>query len=219
MSSSKSLPQKVVQTQSSWSPTSFERIQTSLCGGVFDATLIDERPGFISVAFEGKGVRSLFADEPGGHRWQRVPPTEKRGRVHTSTVTVSVVDMNDRSVERLDMNDIEVTVARGSGPGGQHRNKTESCVTVVHRPTGTTAKADLRSQHRSREMALKVLEGRLKIAKERQMMDNMARERKAQKGSGMRGDKVRTYRVRDDVVTDHRTGRKLKLSSWLKGDW
>src|SRR5207244_794834 len=94
-------------------------------------------------------------------RWQRVPPTERRGRVHTSTVTVAVLDATiDRTAE-LDPDDIELRVSRGSGPGGQHRNKTESCVTAVHKPTGLQVRIDLRSQYESKAMALKVLAAKL----------------------------------------------------------
>lgn len=193
------------------------RTTTPLLGGLFDVTLIEEKPGFISFIASGDGAKELFKDESGGHRWQRIPPTEKRGRVHTSTVTVAVLDPNAKV--KIDMNDVEIKTQRGSGPGGQHRNKTESCVTVVHKPTGETVRIDQRSQHRSRELALQVLRGRLNNQALQNVVSNRSKERKRQVGSGMRGDKVRTYRVRDNQVTDHRSGQKWKLDSWLKGDW
>lgn len=170
------------------------------------------------MSVTGTGCRALFMNEGGGHRWQRVPPTERRGRVHTSTVTVVMLDPMDPAV-RLDPRECEVTVARGSGPGGQHRNKTESCVTVRHLPTGLTARADLRSQHRSREAAMAVLAARLAEHVALRAADDRDAERRRQAGTGMRGDKVRTYRTQEDQVTDHRTGRRCRLSSWLRGDW
>jgi peptide chain release factor 1 len=167
----------------------------------------------------GTGARELFSNEGGGHRWQRVPPTEKRGRVQTSTVTVAVIDADAAPNTRIDPSDVEISVSRGSGPGGQHRNKTESCVTATHRPTGISVRIDMRSQHQSRAMALRILAERVE---ERLAAANHVareRERKKQVGTGMRGDKVRTYRTQDDQVTDHRTGQKWRLSRWIRGDW
>lgn len=191
--------------------------QMSLSEDVFDVTLLEKRPGFISALISGEKAFETFKNEPGGHRWQRIPPTEKRSRVHTSTITVAVLDPSAKI--DIDMDDVEVRVQRGSGPGGQHRNKTESCVTVLHRPTGISARIDERSQHRSREIAFKVLRGRLDNLAQQQLVTNRAQERKKQKGSGMRGDKVRTYRVRDNLINDHVSGQKWSFKSWMKGDW
>lgn len=168
----------------------------------------------------GVGAKRLFANESGGHRWQRVPPNEKRGRVHTSTVTVAVLDPDDVASTALRPQDVEVTTTRGSGPGGQARNKTETCVVATHRPSGLTVRIDNeRSQHQNRAMAYKVLAAQLyqlerdnhKLAKDD--------DRKLQVGSGQRGDKVRTYRTQDDQVTDHRTGVKSNLKRWYDGVW
>jgi peptide chain release factor 1 len=180
---------------------------------------VDERPGFVSASFTGKGARQLFKDEGGGHRWQRIPPNDKRGRVQTSTVTVAVMELPQGVEHRLDMSELEIRTSRGSGPGGQHRNKTDSCVTVVHRPTGETVRVDMRSQHRSKAMALQLLSVRLKDAKARNALTSRNDQRRSQVGSGMRGDKVRTYREQDDSVTDHRNDRRMKLRTWLRGDW
>jgi len=155
--------------------------------------------------------------EGGGHRWQRVPPTEKRGRVHTSTVTVVVLEVPSEGSWRLRDADIEVFTTRDSGPGGQHRNKTESCVVMRHRPTGIEAKSALKSQHENRRIARELLEARvaahLQAAAERVRAEN----RRQQAGSGMRGDKVRTYRAQDGTVTDHRTGRRAPLRAVTAG--
>lgn len=156
-------------------------------------------------------------DEAGGHRWQRVPPTEKRGRVHTSTVTVSVMEMLPVQKFSLADRDIRVETTRDTGPGGQHRNTTDSCVVMTHIPTGIKAKAAARSQHENRRTARELLEAR--VAEHFHATQNHAVNhlRKAQVGSGMRGDKIRTYREKDDTVTDHRSGRKCRLTDILDG--
>lgn len=155
--------------------------------------------------------------EAGGHRWQRIPPTERSGRVHTSTVTVAVFEMRERHRFALRDVDIEVRTTMDSGPGGQHRNKTESCVVMRHIPTGIEAKAASKSQHRNRQSAREMLEGRVAAFVAAKAAATERADRKAQVGSGMRGDKVRTYRVRDDIVTDHRSGRKARLRDVLAG--
>lgn len=181
--------------------------------------MTDERAGFVSVLFEGRGAKSLFADESGGHRWQRVPPTERHGRVHTSTVTVAVLDpcAGERFV--LDLREVEIKKSLGTGPGGQHRNKTESCVTATHRPTGVAVRVDMRSQHQSLAMALRILATKLADADATQRKAHRDGERRGQVGSGMRGDKIRTYRTQDDRVTDHRTNGTFALRAWMRGEW
>lgn len=140
--------------------------------------------------------------------------------MHTSTVTVVVLDPDDSSISRLNERDVDISTTRGGGPGGQNRNKIESCVIATHRPTGVTVRIDNeRSQHQNRAMALKVLAAKLAQADRERLEAQRARERKDQAGSGMRGDKVRTYRQQDDQVTDHRTGQKWRLAKWLRGDW
>lgn len=139
--------------------------------------------------------------------------------MQTSTVTVVVLDPDTVVGQRLDPKDVEITTARGSGPGGQNRNKTESCVIVVHKPTGTQVRIDNeRSQHQNRAIALKLLAARLYEVEKQKLTSARENDRKNQAGTGMRGDKIRTYRTQDDQVTDHRTGEKWKLTKWLKGD-
>ncbi len=188
-------------------------------GGSFDHTLVDCRPGFVSVMFEGRGARALFADEGGGHRWQRVPPNERRGRVHTSTITVAVLSPPREDRVEIAREDLEIKKSLGTGPGGQHRNKTESCVTLKHLPTGIVVRVDMRSQHQSLAMAMRILAAKLKEQSEEGARLDRDRDRRAQVGSGMRGDKIRTYRSQDDRVTDHRTERVSSLSSWMRGNW
>lgn len=161
-----------------------------------------------------------FAGESGGHRWQRVPPTERRGRVQTSTVTVAVLDPDAVSGVVLDPSDVELTVTRGSGPGGQARNKTETCVIATHRPSGLTVRIDNeRSQHQNKAMAMRVLAARLYQVERDKVVADKNDDRRRQVGTGQRGDKVRTYRTQDDQVTDHRTGVKSRLTKWYSGDW
>lgn len=178
-----------------------------------------ERPGFVRVRFSGRGATQLFSQEAGGHRWQRVPPTEKRGRYQTSTVTVAVLAPRDDDEFILDLNEVDIKTMRGSGKGGQHKNKTDSCVVVTHLPTGLTARVDGRCQHQNRAKALETLEGRLRDLEREQSASRREALRRSQVGSGMRGDKVRTYRTQDDTVTDHRSGRRWSLKRWLRGRW
>lgn len=188
-------------------------------GGVFDAEILDERPGQVIVEFTGEKASDLFKDEPGGHRWQRVPPTEKRGRVQTSTVTVAIFSptaVNDC----FNMKDVEFTTTKGSGPGGQNRNKVETCVVATHLPTKTTVRVcNSRSQHKNKESAIDLLRMRVTTAVAQASAQELESSRRQQVGSGMRGDKVRTYRAKDDAVKDHRTGKTWRLSAWLRGEW
>ena len=155
--------------------------------------------------------------EAGGHRWQRVPPTERRGRVHTSTVTVAVFKLQADMGFHISERDIKIFKTMDSGPGGQSRNKTESCVIMRHLPTGIEAKSAAKSQHRNLVIARQMLEARVSAHAAKIAADKTAAERRQMVGSGMRGDKIRTYRVRDDQVTDHRSGRKLRLQDVLAG--
>lgn len=181
--------------------------------------LTDERPGFISFLAYGEGARELFANEGGGHRFQRVPPTERSGRVQTSTITVAVLDLDNNNNFQLRESDVEFVATRGSGPGGQNRNKVETCIVATHKPTGLSVRIDTRSQFQNKKLAMQVLAARLSEAEELKKQGEQNATRKSQLGSGMRGDKIRTYREKDDTITDHRTNKKGSLANWLKGNW
>lgn len=182
--------------------------------------LVESLPAMTTLIASGPRAAAMFADEQGGHRWQRVPPNEKRGRVHTSTVTVAVLPAATAAQVSLNANDVEATYSRGSGPGGQHRNKTESCVVLRHRPTGVVARCDATpSQAQNRETAMRVLAARISAARIETERMRANTERRQQVGTGMRGDKRRTIRTQDGVVTDHVTGRRWRLRDYLRGEW
>ena len=140
--------------------------------------------------------------------------------MQTSTVTVAVLDPDAVVGAAFNPHDVSVTTTIGSGPGGQNRNKIESCVIATHVPSGIQVRIDNeRSQHQNKALAFKVLAARLyELERERHVADRND-DRRQQVGSGQRGDKVRTYRTQDDQVTDHRTGMKFRLSKWYSGDW
>jgi peptide chain release factor 1 len=174
----------------------------------------------LSFRAAGAGAEEAFRDEAGGHRWRRVPPGERRGRVHTSTITVAVLPEPAAAELRLEPGDLSWATCRGSGPGGQNRNKTETAVIVTHRPTGLTVRCESeRSQHQNREIALALLRARLWQAESERRLGARAAQRRAQVGSGMRGDKRRTVRCQDGEVADHVTGQRWSLWAYERGEW
>jgi len=168
----------------------------------------------------GRDAQAAFAQESGGHRWQRVPPNEKRGRVHTSTVTVAVLPEATEAQVRLDPRDVDIRTCRGSGAGGQHRNKTETAVQATHLPTGLTVRVENeRSQHQNRDEAMRLLRTRLLQRQREAVTQTRNHDRKVQVGTGMRGDKIRTIAVQRDQVTDHRSDRQITVKAFLRGDF
>lgn len=162
----------------------------------------------------------MFKNEPGGHRWQRIPPTEKKGRVQTSTVTVAVLREPTPAELNIPDRDIEFSTCRSSGAGGQSVNTTNSAVILVHTPTGTRVRCESeRSQLQNRATAMAVLLARLLALKEDAQSTSLNASRKNQVGSGVRGDKVRTIRVQDGIVTDHMLDVKVSLKEYLRGDF
>jgi peptide chain release factor 1 len=181
---------------------------------------VEERAGFTSLVIGGRGATALFVGEMGGHRWQRVPITERRGRVHTSTITVAVLTEPPCAEAAIRPDDVDVETMRGSGAGGQHRNKTDSAVRARHRPTGIEVRCESeRSQHRNRELAMRVLAARVAELARSAVHGERAADRRRQIGSGMRGDKRRTIRTQDDQVVDHVDGRSWRFKAYARGDW
>lgn len=180
--------------------------------------MIDERPGIVRCKVRGKRAESLFADEAGGHRWQRVPPTEKRGRVHSSTVTVVVLTPTEEATVTISADDLEEQFTRGSGSGGQHRNKTSTAVILKHRPSGMMVRVDGgRSQDMNRKTAVELLQARLQAQVRDAAIAGRNAARREQAGSGMRGDKIRTVQVQGDVVVDHRRGTRMSYRVYARG--
>lgn len=191
-------------------------------GSIFSLELITSRAGYISCKVTGKNAWKIFQHETGGHRWQRIPPTEKRGRVQTSTITVAVLKhaQNHISDVTIDPKDLDVKTCRGSGKGGQHRNVTDSAVQVTHIPSGISVRVENgRSQHANKETAIESIQAQLKAARDTKHLETQNNQRKQQVGSGMRGDKIRTIRTQDDTVVNHVTGNRCRYKKYARGDF
>ncbi len=158
-----------------------------------------------SFEVEGRGAYDALRFETGVHRVQRIPETEKNGRVHTSTVTVSVMPI--RSLKKVDipMSDLEFETSRSGGAGGQNVNKVETAVRVIHKPTGIAIRCTIeRSQLKNRERALEMLQAKLDQLAQEEDDKKHASLKKSQVGTGDRSEKIRTYNFPQDRVTDHR---------------
>lgn len=168
----------------------------------------------------GSKAKEIFQNESGGHRFQRVPPTERRGRVHTSTITVAVLDDNAPQTITVREGDLEIKTCRSGGPGGQNVQKTNSAVQVTHIPTGLYVRRDEeRSQMANKANAIAAIKKMLSESKGRKYIEERNKERREQIGSGARDDKIRTVRMQDDIVTDHRTGNKTSFRRYSSGDF
>ncbi len=178
--------------------------------------------GFKEICFlvSGTDVYKSMKYESGTHRVQRVPVTEAAGRIHTSAATVAVLPEAEEVDVHIDPNDIEISIARASGPGGQGVNTTDSAVQILHKPTGMIVKcADERSQLKNKTKALKVLRSRLLEMKQREEHDKYAQSRREQIGSGDRSERIRTYNFPQSRLTDHRIGLTLhSLPQIMDGD-
>lgn len=168
----------------------------------------------------GQGVYSQMKFESGAHRVQRVPETESQGRIHTSACTVAVMPEADELEEvNINKGDLRIDTFRASGAGGQHVNKTDSAIRIVHIPTGVVVECqDERSQHKNRAKAMSLLAARLSSAQQEQAAASQSEERKSLVGSGDRSERIRTYNYPQGRVTDHRINLTLyKLNEIMEG--
>ncbi len=174
----------------------------------------------VSFMIKGEGAYSCFKFESGAHRVQRVPRTEAQGRIHTSTATVLVMPEVELQDTNIKMEDVTIEVYRSSGAGGQHINKTESAVRVIHNPTGiVVACQDGRSQHENKDKALQILAAKVSDFIRQQEEEKLGAERKLKVGTGERSEKIRTYNYPQNRVTDHRIGFTIqKLDRVMEGD-
>jgi peptide chain release factor 1 len=159
----------------------------------------------LTLEIMGTGAYDALRYETGVHRVQRVPLTEKSGRIHTSTASIAVLPIRDRSKIQINPADIEIEFSRSGGAGGQNVNKVETAVRLIHKPTGIDVRSSSeRSQLANREKAMQILSAKLEQLHEEEEAKKHAAARKAQIGTGDRSEKIRTYNYLQDRVTDHR---------------
>ena len=174
----------------------------------------------VTLGFEGEGIYRELQYESGGHRVQRVPETEAKGRIHTSAATVAVLPEPEDVEIDIKPDDYRKDIFHASGPGGQHVNKTASAVRVTHYETNiVVSMQDEKSQHKNLAKALRVLKSRIYDLYQRREHEKRASERKSLVGSGDRSQRIRTYNFPENRITDHRINLTLyKLDQILAGE-
>jgi peptide chain release factor 1 len=166
----------------------------------------------------GNKAANLFSREPGKHVVQRCPPTENKGRRHTSTITVAVLPIVAERDFKIRDCDLETTTQRGHGKGGQHQNTTDSAVRMKHRPTGITVFINGRDQHANKREARQIIESRVAVLEQEKLHSRFSSEKRKQVDGGNRSNKVRTYNFIDNRVTDHNLGLKTtQIDKVMKG--
>lgn len=184
-----------------------------------NSTSLDGYKTFIGK-IEGLHVYDALKNESGVHRVQRVPKTEKSGRVHTSTASVAILPVvNEQEVE-INPHDLEISFFRASGPGGQNVNKVETAVRILHKPTGVVvASQSERSQSANKENAMSILRSKIYEAMQEQKAASVSALRREQIGNMDRSEKIRTYNFPEDRITDHRFGIKVhNIEKVLNGE-
>lgn len=178
--------------------------------------------GYREITFlvSGEGAYSRLKYESGVHRVQRVPETETAGRIHTSTASVAVLpEAEDVEIE-INPADLEIETIKSSGAGGQHINKTESAIRLIHKPSGIVIECqDERSQYKNKDKAMKLLKTKLYDMKCQEQNDKIAKERRSQVGTGDRSERIRTYNYPQSRITDHRIGyTSHSMEAFLNGE-
>lgn len=183
----------------------------------FSVDIVHKVFGQVVLLVEGERVASLFAHEPGKHCVQRVPPTERNGRRHTSMITVAVLPVRVHG-PAFDERDVEIKTQRGHGKGGQNQNKVESAVRAVHRPTGISVFINGRDQYRNRKAAVEILAERVQSRADSEASDQTAEQKRSQVDFGTRSNKRRTYNFIEGRIVDHVLGvkKRLDLDRWFK---
>lgn len=168
---------------------------------------LNELGGIKEASYEVKGedVFKFLKWETGVHRVQRIPATEKQGRIHTSTISVAAMPLYKRTTIELNPGDLDFETSRSGGPGGQNANKIESAVRVIHKPTGMDVRSTVhRTQLKNKEEALSILRSKLQAQKDEEEIAANVDARRSQIGTGDRSEKIRTYNFPQDRITDHR---------------
>jgi peptide chain release factor 1 len=185
----------------------------------FSSEIVYESDSAWSLKISGKDCWEFFRNESGKHIVQRIPPTESRGRRHTSTVSVAVLPLvQQHAANEVPEHEIEIITQRGHGKGGQHQNKVESAVRAIHKPTGISVFINGRDQHRNKDLALEILKARIVERKREAVHEERNRAKSAQIGFGHRSGKIRTYNFINSYVLDHRTGHRThRIEEVMKG--
>ena len=177
----------------------------------FQERILDSHPtelgGFKKIVFELKNsdVYSKLKYEAGVHRVQRIPQTEKSGRIHTSTVSVAVLPKPEKTEVKIKPEEVKIETYRASGPGGQYVNKRDTAIRITHLPTNLVVTSQTeRSQFQNKENAMAILEAKILEKKEEEKMEKLSKERKTQIGWAKRAEKIRTYNFPQNRITDHR---------------
>ncbi len=184
---------KYAQTKG-WKAKNIEESRSDL-GGIKD----------VQIEVKGENAYREMRYETGVHRVQRIPATEKQGRIHTSTASVAIMPIYKRTKVELNPSDLEIETSRSGGAGGQNVNKVETAVRIIHKPTGLDVRCTSeRSQAANKERAMKLLTSKIQQLKDEEDDRKRAADRKGQVGTGDRSEKIRTYNFPQDRITDHR---------------
>ncbi len=180
--------------------------------------IVNDEPSYSIILVTGQDASLHFQHEPGKHCVQRVPPTERGSRSHTSIVSVAVLPILAQTNISLNPNDLEIQATKGSGPGGQNKNKSKNMIRMRHIPTGFTACVDGRDYQQNRKMALRILTARVNDKFTNQKQSTYDQNRLSQLGNGGRSNKVRTYNFIKQRVVDHNLNAKTnQIYEIMKG--